>query len=217
MDERKRYERRVRERELGYRFGTNNFYFSIFVLIICFIFSIRPLIDAESKAEFFNVILVNLFVFAPFFIFNLIEIWFYKRNINIKKHGVRVDGFISDIGCKVADNQRKSLKYYLFVEYNDPASGKLITYKTPILNFNPIFKIGSKVCSVYIYKNKVFVSDFVPNEGTPLWHIEDLPHLSQPSLKRKFIISNLLDILSPVIMGGIVLIIFYILRFLNII
>ncbi len=41
-------------------------------------------------------------------------------------------------------------------------------FKTPALNFNPKISLGSLDCSVYLYENDVYVTDFIRSSNTSI-------------------------------------------------
>ena len=49
--------------------------------------------------------------------------------------------------------------YGLIIEYLD--NGQVIKYKTPSLNFNPKRTLGSNKCSIYLYNDEVYATDFI--------------------------------------------------------
>ncbi len=50
--------------------------------------------------------------------------------------------------------------YSLVIEYTD-ANGKTDSFLTPDVNFNPLRKLGSNICSVYVYGEDLYATDFV--------------------------------------------------------
>lgn len=49
--------------------------------------------------------------------------------------------------------------YRLIIEYFD--NGQVKKYETPDLNFNPKRTLGSNKCSIYLYNDEVYATDFI--------------------------------------------------------
>lgn len=210
MSARKFYSRRKNKDELGYMFGAKNFGFSIFIFALFILSNIRELINCTSIFDFASDYIFVIFFFLFIFIYNVIEILFYKRNLKIKKYGIKVNGYISKVEYKV---RYKTLRYYLYVEYTDYNTGEKRVYKTPTLNFNPIEMLGSKQCGVYIYKKNVFVSDFVKNENEEsIWSDEELNHLDEANLNKNYFFGGIMDIFSIIFVISVFFILFIILK-----
>ena len=118
-----------------------------------------------------DINIVSILMCAPFFIFFIINIVFLlekKSTINknnmIKKNGQRVVGNIFKYDIKKEQHyinheiQYKHI-FKVYVGYTDPYTKKHQTFETPPLNFNPL-QLSSKKCSVYVYDNMVYVTDF---------------------------------------------------------
>lgn len=205
------HEGRRRVKELRYIRGRNNFYLTIFVFGFYFVVGMLMLLSEDDDFTLSGYLFYFVIFVVPVFIYNLIDFIFYKKYEKIEKYGVRVDGFISNIGYKVDDHEKKTIKYYLVVDYNDPLSGKFCTYKTPCINFDPIKRLGSRKCSVYVYKRSVYVTDFVKNEGTePVLHYEDFNLLDCSNIKLRFFGNMIFKrIILPLVFGLIIALIMW--------
>lgn len=100
---------------------------------------------------------------------------YYKKNLKIKRYGQRLDGYIYDLEHNIDVGGRQiHIEYFLIIKYFNPFTNQEMLYKTPRINFNPIEDLGSRNCSVYIYNNEIYVSDFVnrlPNQNR-IWSEE---------------------------------------------
>ena len=80
----------------------------------------------------------------------------------IKKKGVKVRGIIDSYFLKEKILfENKMITKHLRIRYINPKNGLEEIYETPQINFNPFYQLGNKYCSVYLYKDKIYVSDFV--------------------------------------------------------
>lgn len=185
---------------LGYSRGMSGFGCTYIFVFISLIFSFFEIIRMEDVEEVNAYIQVVFFVSLIVFIFNLFEYHFYKKNLVTKERGIKVRGFISDIGIKVKSYKNDvKIKYYLIVEYTEP-SGCVKKYKTPILDFDPFKCLGSKECSVYLYDGHVFVTDFIEKEGSEIvFFVEDYPELREENIRKKHFLNLFLEFLIPIV------------------
>ena len=197
---RERFNRNNYNPSLGYSRGLPGFGCSILFFIVAFVFSLSDIFDAETTEQGLEILRIIIFLTFLVFIYNLVEYRFYKNNLITKQNGVRVNGFISDIKIKVKSYEDDiKLKYRLIVDYTDPFSGKLINYKTPELNFDPFDDLGSRECSVYIYKGHVFVTDFVKKVNSEIvFFVEDYPQLHPANVKRQHYMNRILKFIVPI-------------------
>lgn len=205
------HEGRRSVKELRYIRGSNNFYLTIFVFGFYFVVGTIMLLSRNDDFTLSGYLFSFVIFVVPVFIYNLIDFMFYKKYEKIEKYGVRVDGFISNIGYRVDNHEKRTIKYYLVVDYNDPVSGKFCTYKTPCVNFNPIYCLGSRNCSVYVYKRSVYVTDFVKNEGAePVLRSEDFNLLNDANINLRFFGNMIFKrIIFPLVFGLIIALIMW--------
>jgi hypothetical protein len=128
-----------------------------------------------------NVIKLIIFMII-FWIFVAIMLWFKKlmyTNKNITNNGIKVEGTIKSFKMRYTsaseDTPRNIEVFYLIISYIDPKTNKEKEFKTPLVNFNPVNDLGSKKCSVWINKNKIYATDFVigKNIGKNIWDRND--------------------------------------------
>lgn len=97
-----------------------------------------------------------------------------KKYKTIKEKGTKVDGFIETPYEEYKTDMfgRTNYHYYLLVKYKNPETNQEVEYKTPRLGFNPFRYIKSQKCSVYLYNNEKYVSDYDYAEKAEdsLWH-----------------------------------------------
>ena len=61
--------------------------------------------------------------------------------------------------------------------YIDPSTGKPVIIETPSLNFNPKFDLGSIKCTIYLYKNDFYATDFVKSKKGKAINIKKVDNL----------------------------------------
>lgn len=151
----------MNRKELLYANETKNYkgnFIAFLILSMCWLF----LLFIESKEIFLVFCGVFLMLFVIFCFLVRRKISNYKRNLNIKQFGQRFEGYIVDLDHEVIQGSRTTrIYYYLWVKYFNPYTQQEVLYKTPRIGFNPIDDLGDRRCSVYIYGNDIYVSDFV--------------------------------------------------------
>lgn len=90
-----------------------------------------------------------------------------KNYQKIKTNGIKTDGKIlkclyncDEFGAEISEVGIQKI-YRLLVEYKDPKTKKIKTFYTPPLNFDPKKELGSKKCTVYIYQEELYITDFI--------------------------------------------------------
>lgn len=169
----------------------------VLILIKCFInerlkifFQLSPI-----KIEFLTIFIIALIIY----IFSLIRQnksnQIYKEYYNdIKKVGIKVIGHIDDYSF---DYYKNKIRYKLTISYINPNTNKNCIYITPILNFNPIKDLGNKICSVYIYEDQVYVTEFMKREKNQenIWDIVEESIYTQMPRKIIILILKIIPIL----------------------
>ncbi len=88
-----------------------------------------------------------------------------QEHNEIKEKGQKVQGTIIDYSATTTKSgDSYTWHYTVTVSYIDPYTKQEKTYVTPDLTFNPIQSLGSKLCSVYVLNEKIYVTDFVKRE-----------------------------------------------------
>ncbi len=134
-------------------------------------------------------ILWSLIFYFEFFLPSWQKRQKYQR---IRKNGLKVKGFIEDFAYKVMvvnfKKGRKEKNFYLIVSYIDSLTREKKIIQTPPINFNPLQKLKSRVCSVYIYQDEVYVTDFEKrNKNDKILWTNDMPAvIKYHELKRVY-------------------------------
>ena len=83
-------------------------------------------------------------------------------------------------------NEHRSC-YTVIVEYVNPYTNEKSHYETPELSFDAHRCLGSKKCSVYIFNDKLYVTDFVKlNKGEEnIWAKENDYYKEIADLEKK--------------------------------
>lgn len=168
--------------------------FFIFVLITSIIAAM--LTGAESKdmlVEFVGIALFALFIYIILFINDKKKDKFRKELINIKKNGIKVEGTLIKFNkyttrfVRADHGSEYSFHYTVTVEYTNPYTNERVQYETPELSFDAHHSLGSKKCSVYIFEDKVYVTDFMKRtKGEEnIWAQEDNYYKGIASLEKK--------------------------------
>ncbi len=139
--------------------------FSIFMLIVLFIYFIQGGFEVQKEELYFG--LGALFGFAAFvylvlYLSDRSKIKIKKEYENIKNIGRKLDGkIIKPNEYRVRSGDSYTTNYTVTVEYKNPKDDTMVTYETPELAFNPYDVLGSKTCSIYILEDKIYVTDFI--------------------------------------------------------
>lgn len=98
------------------------------------------------------------------------------KNNSIKNNGIKVYGKILEYK---GDNSDDTTKYTLLVEYKDPYTQQLKSYETPHIGFS-INDLGSRECSVYVYNDDIYVTEFVlVEDGEKSIWVKENPFLEE--------------------------------------
>jgi hypothetical protein len=123
----------------------------------------------------------------------------------IKEKGQKVQGTIIDYSATTTKSgDSYTWHYTVTVSYIDPYTKQEKTYVTPDLTFNPIQSLGSKLCSVYVLNEKIYVTDFIKREKNQenIWNVSYTELEKRESKKAIiFIILFLLTFLTIVFIG----------------
>ncbi|MBR6034014.1 MAG: hypothetical protein IKP28_04695 [Clostridia bacterium] len=160
---------------------------------LCIVAGIAGIIYSNFDISKFVEGIVISILFIPFISLPLFLIIFLinRKNVNeiklVKNNGTKVQGNI------VGWDKESSLiishgltgillsaifpnnSYYLYIEYYD-LSNSLQRFKTPKLNFNPVWSLGDNKCSIYLYEDKVYATDFVKAKNISKRVFKDTPH-----------------------------------------
>lgn len=198
-------------KKLSYAVEIKNICAYIFVIIVAIImpiFIIKTTIDTGDMDAFyagmFGTIVTAIFMYIILFPETKKKYKERKRLKEIKEKGIKVEGNIIDYKTYSARNSEinnvidKSYYYTVIVEYVDPHTKEKKEYETPGLAFDAHHCLGSKKCSVYVYENKVYVSDFIPvNKGEEnIWarengYYNDVENTKSEEMK-KFMIGQII-------------------------
>ena len=162
-------------KKLGYEFDNKDIFPWIFLCILIVVLLVLPSIIAIYNNEFINFLPAAI-ILAIIFVIAIISMKRQQKSHNDYREqitsavekGVKVVGKINDI--KYVDeefrepNREKTYihKYKLLIEYTNPSTKEKAVFETPILSFNPIYSLASRDCSVYIYNDIVYATDFIP-------------------------------------------------------
>ena len=133
------------------------------VIIVLIIISIYLLF--RMITNFYSIVSTSILIIPPRQI--------RKRHELIKQIGKRISATITGYQWRRVDSQTI---YTVKIRYIDPFTFQEKTYKTPPLNFNPKYKLGSRECSVYIKDNEIYVSDFIERRKGEniIWTTEEI-------------------------------------------
>ena len=154
------------------------------LFLLTFYLIIILLFHKELSGSSVPVVVLSVFflIFALSLIKSTIETKkIIKKYNEIKINGQNYEGRILKALTETKSNftngeDRGYAESYVMVEYTDSQTQEVKTYITPALSFNPYHNLGSKVCSVYIYHNKIYVTDFVKRKfgQKNIWTKEEL-------------------------------------------
>lgn len=141
------------------------------------------IIKDHSLGNLFPAIIVLLLILFGFY--ELKEMTSQKKyDKEAIEKGTKVKGIIDSPIVRIDTYQEsvKNKKYYLLIKYKDPNTKKEVEFTTPELNFNPYSQLASQECSVYVYEDNIYVTDFigVKNKGEGIWE-KDNPDNDKPS------------------------------------
>ncbi len=166
--------------------------FSCF-LEFCIIISILP--EIIKGEEFINIfrgsimfILFVLFMFLILFIDDKKKDKIRKELLNIKKNGKKVEGNLVRFNRYTTRFKAEYRDHYtITVEYINPYTNERVEFETPELAFDAHHSLGSKKCSVYVWEDKVYVTDFIERrKGTEnIWAKEDDYYKKIANLEKK--------------------------------
>lgn len=105
-----------------------------------------------------------------------------KKYKEIKQNGTKVEGEIIGWGCDVSGGLEVSITYWLYISYLD-LSGNQRVFRTPSVNFNPKITLGSTKCSVYLYENNIYATDFIKSSKTTIRVFKDVNPSSDDLIK----------------------------------
>ncbi len=184
-------------KKLGYGFENKDNFSWILLCILIVGLLILPSIIAIYNNEFANFLPAAI-ILAIIFIFAIICMKRqqksnsdYKKQITIaKEKGIKITGKINDIKHVVEKfrepNGEKTYihKYKLLIEYTNPSTKEKVVFETPILGFNPIHILASRDCSVYVYNDIEYATDFIPvKDGEKSIFFQEDDELYQQAMK----------------------------------
>ena len=207
LKQQKREYIRIKKKPYVYEISYNLLYgiLSIgIILLAIFLFD-------KSKFQKFNTIFpifIGLWIFmfnGLYFLikaFKSFRIYIYKKWALAK--GKIVPGKILCY-CKTLIGYNSYSNNYFFnlvISYKDIYSGQEKLFLTPTLSFNPINTLGSKHCSVIIYKDLTYACDFQTNEETSqtINLCEDNSHLRNSKVNKDLIHNGLYAIIAFIIL-----------------
>lgn len=207
-------------KKLHYVVEIKNIYAYIFVIIVAIIMPIsiiKTTIDTGDMealyAGTFATIVSAIILYIIFFPEAKRKFKERKRLKEIKEKGIKVEGNIIDY--KTYSTRKSEFKnvideayyYTVTVEYIDPHTKEKIKYETPGLSFDAHHCLGSKKCSVYVYENEVYVTDFIPvNKGEEnIWarengYYNDVENVKSAEMK-KFMMFHAIIVILFIIVG----------------
>lgn len=152
-------------KKLGYEIETKH-YTSIIIGIIF------PILILLGGLLWWNDILtvilcISIIVFIIIMVATLLQYNKDKKRCNIytkiKQNGIRVNGKILNYKryMEYLNGNDIIFHYTLLIEFINPNNNETKRIETPYLNFVPLKALGSKDCSVYIYNEDVYITDFV--------------------------------------------------------
>lgn len=152
-------------KKLGYEIETKH-YTSI---IIGIIFPILILLGGFIwwKNIFTVILCISIIVFIIIMLATLLQYNKDKKKMcvytKVKQNGIKVNGKILNYKryMEYVNVNDIIFHYTLLIEFTNPNSNETKKIETPYLNFVPPKALGSKNCSVYIYNEEVYVTDFV--------------------------------------------------------
>ncbi len=102
-----------------------------------------------------------------------------KRYKEIKQKGTKTTGIIIGWSYGKIDSDF----HHVYVSYTD-LHGEQKVFKTPDLNFNPKYTLGSTDCTVYLYEDEVYVTDFKKAINTSVRVFKDVKPSSDDELLK---------------------------------
>lgn len=205
-------------KKLCYAVELKNIYAYIFIVFIAIVIvgTIKTTIDTGDMeclyAGMFGTIVSAIFIFIIFFPEAKKKYKERKRLKEIKEKGIKVEGNIIDYKTYSTRNSEinnvidKSYYYTVIVEYVDPHTKEKKEYETLGLAFDAHHCLGSKKCSVYVYENEVYVTDFIPvNKGEEnIWarengYYNDVENVKSEEVKKFMIGQTIIAILFTLI------------------
>lgn len=206
-------------KKLHYAVEIKNIYAYIFVIVVAVImpiFIIKTTIDTGDMealyAGMFGVAVTAICLYIIIFPEAKKKFKERKRLKEIKEKGIKVEGNIIDYKTYSTRNSEfknvidEAHYYTVLVEYVDPHTKEKTQYETPGLSFDAHHCLGSKKCSVYVYENEVYVTDFIPvNKGEEnIWSKEngyynDVENVKSEEVKKFMIGQTIIVIISILI------------------
>lgn len=207
-------------KKLHYAVEIKNIYAYIFVIIVAIImpiFIIKTTIDTVEMDAFyagmFGVVVSAIILYIIFFPEAKRKFKERKRLKEIKEKGTKAEGNIIDYKTYSTRNSEfknvidEAYYYTVTVEYIDPHTKEKTQYETPGLSFDAHHCLESKKCSVYVYENEVYVTDFIPvNKGEEnIWSKEngyynDVENVKSAEMK-KFMMFHAIIVILFIIVG----------------
>ncbi len=108
-----------------------------------------------------------------------------KANRNIMANGIKLQGRI--VNYSIGTHMRDRI-YSVTVSYIDPYTCKEKQISTPPLSFDPVTALGSDRCSVYVFNDSYYVTDFVPRRADQanIWG-KEIDTLEKKEIKKVLI------------------------------
>lgn len=137
------------------------FLIALFIIVILYNLATAKVFSFESIFKDFVIGAMCMIPFALLislidYLISAKKLKKYKEiKLNGKKTQGQIVGWTMDTGTVDTSDS-----YFVFVEYLDENENAK-KFKTPALNFNPSWRLGSKECSVYLYKDEAYATDFV--------------------------------------------------------
>lgn len=180
------------------------------------IFIIKTTIDTGDMDAFyagmFGIVVTTIFLYIIFFPETKRKFKERKRLKEIKEKGTKAEGNIIDYKTYSTRNSEfknvidEAYYYTVIVEYVDPHTKEKTQYETPGLSFDAHHCLGSKKCSVYVYENEVYVTDFIPvNKGEEnIWarengYYNDAENVKSEEVKKIILMQTIIVIISILI------------------
>jgi len=163
------------------------FYFMIIVLIVALIVNPKAFLEKSIKdiiAEILaSIIMLGLIGTVIFLIMYLVVRKKLKRYKEIRQKGTKVTGKIIAWGTEPGALDLPDTPI-VYVSYTDLSRNQNV-FKTPSLNFNPKRTLGSLDCSVYLFENDVYVTDFVKATNNAMRVFKDVKASSDEEIFNK--------------------------------
>ncbi|MBR3281043.1 MAG: hypothetical protein IKI57_04290 [Clostridia bacterium] len=128
------------------------------------------------------IIMIGLMGTVFFLIVYLVVGKKIKKYKEIRKKGTKVTGKIIAWGVDPGSIDLPDT-YCVYVSYTDLA-GNQKEFKTPTLNFNPKRRLGSMDCSVYLFEDDVYVTDFIKATNDSMRVFKDTEPIIENKLNK---------------------------------